>query len=727
MSDYVMLQGKFKYILFRNEENFYTVAKFHDEIENDTLTITGYFSSIDEEVSYALKGTYLDHPKYGLQFACLEAKKIAPKDEESYIHYFSGGNFRYIGKKTAKRIVETLGLDCIAKIKEDKSCLDLVPSLTLKQKNSIIENLQQEEEGFEKLIPLLSIAGIGHANLLSIHRFYGKEAFNQVMENPYRLVEDIQGIGFKMADKIGQYLNIDKKDERRIYAYILSLVDKMTMNSGNSFVSYEELLANFMNLSHLDETIFSSVLNQILFRGSLIQEENRIYPLAQYEAEVGIANALSQFPVGSLEDYDKQRLEKEIHALQKELGIIYDETQIQAIHHFFQEDFVILTGGPGTGKTTLVRSFVHLFKRLYPAKVVACCAPTGRAAKHLSEVCDVKATTIHSLLQWNLEANLFQKNEEDPIQADLLIIDEFSMVDQWLFYHILLACGLVKKICVIGDEDQLPSVAPGSLLRDLIVSKQFGYRQLTHIYRQKEGSEVIQLALAIRQESLDLTKFHQDVQFEECAIHEIRPKIQAVIQVALEKGLTLEDIQVIAPMYHGTAGIDALNMSLQDLFNPAKENKKEVQQGLRLFREGDKVMQLKNQPDDDVYNGDIGFIEEIQIDDPKHPEQALIFVLFGDHVVEYSHQNLDKLSLAYCISIHKSQGSEYPMVIVPICAQHRIMLRKRLLYTAVTRSSKYLYIFGSREEFERGSYLEEKNVRKTTLVQRLTQQNSFLW
>ena len=230
MDDLVVLTGKFKYVLFRNEENFYTVAKFHDDTENNLLTITGYFSSIEEEIVYELKGMYLDHPKYGLQFSCIESKKIPPQDKESYITYFSSGTFPSIGKKTAKRIVETLGLDGLAKIKEDPNCLDLVPSLTLKQKNSILENLEKEEDGLEKLIPLLSIAGIGQTNLLSIHRFYGKDAFEKVLENPYRLVEDIQGIGFKMADKIGQYLGIDKKDERRIYAYILSLVDKNYWN-----------------------------------------------------------------------------------------------------------------------------------------------------------------------------------------------------------------------------------------------------------------------------------------------------------------------------------------------------------------------------------------------------------------------------------------------------------------------------------------------------------------
>lgn len=722
MNELEELIGHFQHSYFRNEENFYTVAKFINQSSEDSIIVTGFFGSYDTDRCYVLKGNYVNHPKYGFQFKTESYEIQALVDPSSLAHYLSGSQFPFVGKKTAERVIETLGNDCLLKIKENPSCLDEVVGLSSKQKESLIQGILEEESGFEKLIPFLSVQGIGHRHLIAIYHEYQEEAYQKILENPYRLVEEVHGIGFLTADKLGKKLGIEREDPRRIRAYLYTLLQQISMSSGDSFVYERELAHRFLQKSQLEESVYLEILQKLCFDETIIQEEDRLYPKAQWMAEEGIVHHLSQFPLEELEAYDLSRLEEEIDELQAQCHIQYDERQIEAIHHFFREDFVILTGGPGTGKTTLINAFVSLFRKIYPDLEIACLAPTGRAAKRLGELAHTKSQTLHSMLKWNLETNQFGMNEENPLDVDVLIVDETSMVDPNLFYRLMLASARVKKICLVGDEDQLPSVAPGSLLRDLIQAYPHSYQKLTHIYRQKEGSEVIELARQIRQEEVNLESFHKDVQFYECGIGEYSQAIQQQIEQALDKGLMMEDIQVLSPMYQGSAGIDVLNASLQAVFNPASSAKPEVSFGSKVFRLGDKVLQLKNQPDDDIYNGDIGMIRAV---DPK--AQDCLEVEFGNQVVYYSLDNLDKLALAYCISIHKSQGSEYSFVIVAISGQHRIMLRKRLLYTAITRSSKDLCLLGSKVDFLQGIKRLDQKERKTTLVERFSFQRENVW
>lgn len=721
------LQGKFKYIIFHSEDSLYTVAKFQDNKQAKLLTVTGYFHHLDEEQEYKLDGHYVDHLKFGLQFSCFKYEKVQDNDEKGLIKYLSSSYFQYIGEKTAQKIVSTLGLSCLQMIKENADCLKQVPSLSKKQKESIIKGILKDDDSLEKIIPLLSASGIGQRNIMAIYHFYGDEAYAKIIANPYRLIEDIYGIGFKTADKIGQQIGIAKDDERRIYAYLIALVNNLTMQRGDSYVLYDDLAYKFRAQSHLNNSLFTKIISKIVFNNALIAEENRLYPCLQYEAEKGISQILQTFPKEKLASCNDELLKNEINHLEKDLNIKYDEIQIAAIYHFFKNDFMILTGGPGSGKTTLLRAFVALFNKMYPLLKIVCCAPTGRAAKRLNEVANVNTSTIHSLLQWNLESNEFQRNEDNPIDADVLIIDEFSMVDQYLFYRVLLAAGKLKKICVVGDEDQLPSVSPGSLLHDLIHCHKYAYQKLSYIYRQKEGSEVIQLSNDLRLEKVNLSIFRKDVTFLACLEQMIRPIIQREINTALQNGFTLEDIQVISPMYQGTAGIDALNVSLQEVFNPPTKEKKQIQLMSRILRVGDKVLQLKNQPEKDIYNGDIGFINDIKLEDKAKHQEFSLYVTFNDHIVTYKWENLDELTLAYCISIHKAQGSEYPIVIMAISLQHKIMLKKRLLYTAITRSSRYLKLVGNEEAFLNGIHIVEKKERKTTLQARLIQKEENLW
>ena len=715
----VKLNGKFTYILYHNEASFYTVGKFliNDDLEKQ-ITVTGMLPDVQVDILYNIYGKYIEHPKYGMQFQIETYEKPLPNDKESVIRYLSSIQFEGIGHKTAERIVDTLGEDCLARIKEDEEILKTVPKLTPKHIQSIHDGLTKENEGLEELVRFLNVHGIGIRNLVRLNQTYGKDALQKVKENPYRVIEECDGFGFATADKIAMSLGFAKDDERRLYAYLVALTMDLCMVNGDSYVRLEALEERFLKKTN-GMGDFNELLQEAILKRSLIQEEDRIYPVSQYDSETYIANFLSQFPYSELEPCEETYVHQYLEAMEKDVQISYDPAQVQAIDALFQEPVTIMTGGPGTGKTTVVRAMVTLFHLLYPSSTVVCVAPTGRAAKRLAELTGSSSATIHSLLQWDLESNLFARNEENPIEADLLIVDEFSMVDAYLFSNLLRASRNVKKICIIGDEDQLPSVGPGSVLRDLIGCEQFPVIRLNHIYRQKSGSDVIALAHAINEGNVNLEEYNNDVAFFPCSEYEIKKNVLNVVNGAIEKGYSIEDIQVVSPMYKGSAGIDVLNNALQEYFNPAAGNKKEIKVGYMTFREGDKILQLKNQPDDDVYNGDIGILVEIVDASESESHKPTLVVDFQGNFVEYGQDAYQVITLAYCISIHKSQGSEYPIVIMPFAHAHGRMLQKKLIYTAVTRAKKALVMLGDEKTFERGIETIDYHPRKTTLLTRI--------
>lgn len=717
----IRLNGKFTYILYRNEENYYTVAKFRINDQNEkTITVTGTMTSVQTDILYNVFGKYVEHPRYGMQFALQSYEKPLPSEREGIIRYLSGIQFPGVGKKTAEKIVEALGEDTLTMIRQDPLCLRTIPDLSEKVIESITEGIRVEEDGMEELIRFLNIHGIGMRNLVRLNKAYGKKALEKISENPYRVIEDCDGFGFATADKIAMSLGFSEADERRLHAFLVSLVSDMTMSSGDSYLLHDELKAEYEKQTKGIDSDFDAILEMAVGRGLLYSEEDRIYPKAQYEAETYIASYLQNFPYQKMPECEESVLESYLKALQKDVGIEYDESQAHAIRSFFQNDIQIITGGPGTGKTTVVRALVRLFHLMYPEYTIVCAAPTGRAAKRLAELTDTNAATIHSLLQWDLESNTFGKNEEEPIVCDLLIVDEFSMVDNWLLYNLLKAGHNIRRICLIGDEDQLPSVGPGSVLRDLTDSNTIPVCRLQYIYRQKNGSDVIALAHAVRDGHVDPSLYSGEVRFIECSRNAIRNGILDIVRLYLENGYKIDDIQVLSPMYNGNAGINVLNNALQECFNPPSEDKAEYRHGYMVFREGDKILQLKNQPDDDVYNGDIGILEEIV--DAKHSEDrtTTLYVNFQDNIVEYKQEGLDRITLAYAISVHKSQGSEYPVVIMPFSWQHAYMLQKKLIYTAVTRARRALILLGEQSAFEKGIATAERYVRKTTLCSRIS-------
>ena len=717
--DLLKLNGKFTYILFRNEDNFYTVAKFLINDENEkSITVVGYFLDITLDIFYNIYGQYTENEKYGLQFTVNNYELPLPEEEDSIIKYLSGSQFPTIGKKTAQKVVECLGHDCLKEIKNNNDILDRVEGLSDKHKSVIIEGLNKTDEGFEDLIQFLNISGIGYRNLIRLNRTYGKEALKKLKENPYRVIEECDGFGFALADKIGKYLGISADDERRLFALLVQMVMDHCMASGDSYILEGDLVEKFNKATEEYNSDFEYLLNKAIEKNLLIKENNRIYPISQYDAEIYISNFLSTFPRIQLDNYKSQTIEQHLEAFGKEIGIVYDDIQKEAIHNFFDNDFLIITGGPGTGKTTIVRAITELYRNLYPASSFACLAPTGRAAKRLSELTDSDATTIHSLLKWDLESNTFGVNEDNPLLLDLLIIDEFSMVDQWLFYNLLKASGGVKKICIIGDEDQLPSVGPGAVFRDILETNLFKTIRLTKIYRQDSGSGVVSLSQDIRNGFID-ESYSSDVLFYECNIESIKSNVQRIVNEALKKGYDLNDIQVLSPMHPGVGGIDVLNNALQEQFNPKEKGKKEIKIGYTTLREGDKILQLKNQPDDDVYNGDIGTLIEIIDKEESITGRTIVIVDFQGIIVEYNPDNFNNITLAYCISVHKSQGSEYPIVIIPFTYKMSIMLQRKLIYTGVTRAKSSLVILGELGAMQKGVSIIEKHPRATTLKNRI--------
>lgn len=714
------ISGEFEHIIYRQEENFFTVARFeiHDKSEK-TILITGHFDQVEKGALYHLEGEYVEHPRYGMQFKVYYAKKVQPTDFDSLVRYFSSPIFPGIGEKMAKELVDTLGEEVIERIQEDPSCLNLVAKLNDKKKEVILEGIKGNKEDFGEITKFFMHHGLGIRNIIRLNRAYGVETIQKISENPYRVVEEVDGFGFKTADKIAMSMGFEKDHPLRLKALLGSLVLDLCMATGDSYVFKEWLYKEFIKHIAISEDEFETYLRELGVARQIRVEDQRVYPISQYDSEQGISDFLSTFPIESLDPFNPEKLKEALDHIQEKLNIQYDQKQIEAIQCFFEKDFMILTGGPGTGKTTVVRGMISIFKELYPQASISCCAPTGRAAKRLSELTEVDAQTIHSLLKWDLETNSFGKNPTDPLFIDLLIIDEFSMVDHWLFYNLVRAGARIKKICVIGDEDQLASVGPGCVLKDLIESELFPVARLTHIFRQKNGSDVVELSSQIREGYFDFSQFKKDVAFFSCSQYEVKQHVVHIVKQALERGFELKDVQVLACMYQGVAGIDRLNNALQEAFNPSAEDKREWKVGYRTYREQDKVLQLKNLPDDGVYNGDIGTIVDITYPAESETKQVSFLIDFDGVFVDYGPEQFEVITHAYCISVHKSQGSEYPIVIMPIVQSYARMLQRKLIYTGITRAKKSLILLGEEKAIQTGVDQVELHVRKTTLKERL--------
>ncbi len=713
----VEIKGEFKNVIYHNDSSFFTVARFVDEDTMESITVSGNFVELQKDITYKLQGDYVEHPKYGFQFNCLSYQKILPSDYDSQIAFLASPIFPGIGEKLATLIVDTLGEGVFERINEDPTCLDSIKGVTTKKKAAIVEGLRNNGD-LEELIGFFSVAGIGMRTILKLKAQYGDEVMNITNANPYQFAEEVDGFGFASSEKIANHINFDMHSFERSRAALICLVMDECFKRGDSYLPVDELENLLMKrLGHNDfnmEKLLDSVQNSEM----LYVEEDRIYHHSQYKAEIEVAKYFAGFLTDQDLTISEKKIERYIEETEVGNGITYDETQRQAIDTFIRKSFMILTGGPGTGKTTIVKGMIDLYKKVYPNRAIAICAPTGRAAKRLSELTGCEATTIHRMLKWNIESNEFAMDEDNPLPYELLVIDEFSMVDPYLLAQVCKAGRNFTKILFIGDEDQLPSVSPGATLRDFMECNLFPIVRLTNIYRQSEGSDVVKIAHDIKMNCFEGVDGLNDVKLYNSDPYNARKLVSQIIGFAIDKGYDMSQIQVLAPKYAGTNGIDALNSDIQALFNPPSEEKKELKIGHKVFREGDKILQLKNQMDDDVYNGDIGILMEIIHKNESTDNMEKVLVNYDGNVVTYSGDTLINITHAYCISIHKSQGSEYNIVIMPILKEYYGMLSKKLIYTGITRAKNALMFVGSPETLKNGLSIYERE-RKTTLKERL--------
>lgn len=728
-------------IYFSSPSNYYKVIlveikETNGDYDENNVVITGNFGRIQESSSYKFYGEFTNHPKYGMQFNAKRYENSQPSTSIALISYLSGPSFKGVGKKSAERIVDKLGVDAIDRIVEDPTVLNLVDKLSKKQKDTIKE-IVTTEYGMQKIILSLNKYGIDNALAYKIYGKYKEKTHEIIQENPYQLIKDIEGIGFNRADVIAEKLDIAPDAPERMEAAILYVLYSLSNNTGDTFSYKEALIKNTIfelekSQRFLIEEEWVEESLEKLLKDQLIYEEAGRYSLASlYYAEWSIVNSLDKLLSERVEKVSKKNYQKKIKDIEKKLGIQYGDSQKEAIREAMESSVFILTGGPGTGKTTVLEGIVHLYAELNDLSLdpysykdksfpILLAAPTGRAAKRMKETTELPASTIHRMLGLTADEEDLLEDSGYRLEGHLLIIDEMSMVDTFLANQLFNAIPRGMKVILVGDQDQLPSVGPGQVFRDLIESNTIPQKELREIYRQEDDSSIIALSHEIKNDHLpkDLLERKSDRNFFPARVNNAVMVIEKIVEKAIQRGYTSKDIQVLAPMYKGAAGINLLNERLQEIFNPNDGTRTEVNYMKQLYRIGDKVLQLQNDPENNVFNGDIGYIVGINKANHSGVKTDELIIDFDSNEVSYLRSNWKNITLAYCCSIHKAQGSEYDLVILPMLSAYGRMLKKDLLYTAVTRASQSLSLVGEPEAFIK-SLQSQQNLRNTSLRERL--------
>lgn len=733
------IQGEIVFTIYENAQEHFSIAKIkiHDTNEmykEKEIVGKGHFINLQKGVIYQFYGQLTHHAKFGLQYDITSYQTFVPETEEAVIAYLSSDIFQGIGKKTAQSIVEYLGEHAIKKILDDPNVLNDLAHLNKKVKENLISTLQ-ENQGFEAVAVALTRYGIGLKMAQVLYKQYGEETLSIIHENPYQFIYDIEGFGFLAADKIAEINKMDKANAHRLRASCIYAL-QMSMNEGHVFLPIEECLEKMHDILLISSITDDELMEHITYldnEKSIILQDDCVYLASLYYAEDNFSGHIERILKKEIKaDTTDAELMKWIGEIEEEEVISYGTEQFEAIKRAIESKLMLLTGGPGTGKTTVIKGILKVYAKMHDVSLdrhdyksqadfpFILTAPTGRAAKRLQESTGIKATTIHRLLGWDGHKN-FEKNEHEQLSGSFLIIDEFSMVDIWLANQLFKAVPNHMQILMVGDEDQLPSVGPGEVLADLFSSNLIPNVTLNEVYRQKEGSKIIQLAHLIKQDHLSLSDLEKakDFSFISCSTHQVVDVVTTIIQKATAKGIDMNDVQILAPMYKTAAGINAINQQIQEIVNPKSKTKRERQIKDTTYRVGDRVIQLVNQPDDGVYNGDIGEIVQIFRAKETEDKQEQILIAFDDNEVLYTRTDFFNFTHAYCISIHKSQGSEFPIVVLPVVRAYRRMLRKNLLYTAITRSKQSLILCGEMDEFLKGIETLDTNTRYTTLQERL--------
>ena len=723
------IKGTISKIIYRNNSNGYTVGlikiKESDEEVGKIETFTGVLPEFNEKTIYQLNGTFTTHNKYGYQFQVDSFEIVLPEKKDELVDFLSSDLFP-IGEKTAKKIVGSFGEDTIDVILNNKEKLLEIPRLGIERINKI-NNILKEYQSTSNIVLELNRMGFNTKDSLMLLNKYKDKVIRIIDNNIYDLIDNIN-LNFKEIDTIAINNKYDLYDERRIEALIIYLLNEITFEQGDTYSFFQEIYNSIIKyLPDLKSEDLEYYLLKLSKQKRVVIKKEKYYLKELYDAEEYIADRI--YRLNNMERRKLPKLKEKIKELEQKIGITYDESQKNAIINSLNNNFTITTGGPGTGKTTIIKGIIRMLVdtcHISPQNI-ALLAPTGRASRKLIEVCNIPAYTIHKYLGWDKDNNTFSHNEINVCKEEYIIVDEASMIDTMLMFSLLKGTRLDSKFIFIGDYYQLPSVSQGQVLKDMIDSEVLDVIKLNNLYRQKDGNYIINLAHEIKNKELSdnfLTK-KEDYNFIEVDNDYVLTSIKDIILKALEKGYREKDIQVLAPMYKSQNGIDNLNKMLQEIFNPKSNDKNELIVGNKIYREGDKILELVNDSDNSISNGDLGYIINITNKEKNDNKKNEIIVDFDGNIVSFSPDKFINITHGYAISVHKSQGGEFNMVIIPFVNSFKRMLYNKLIYTAVTRAKSKLILIGSREAFVYGVNNDYVNNRKTTLKEMLIKKYDY--
>lgn len=723
------IKGTISKIIYRNNSNGYTVGlikiKESDEEVGKIETFTGVLPEFNEKTIYQLNGTFTTHNKYGYQFQVDSFEIVLPEKKDELVDFLSSDLFP-IGEKTAKKIVGAFGEDTIDVILNNKEKLLEIPRLGIERINKI-NNILKEYQSTSNIVLELNRMGFNTKDSLMLLNKYKDKVIRIIDNNIYDLIDNIN-LNFKEIDTIAINNKYDLYDERRIEALIIYLLNEITFEQGDTYSFFQEIYSYIIKyLPDLKSEDLEYYLLKLSKQKRVVIKKEKYYLKELYDAEEYIADRI--YRLNNMERRKLPKLKEKIKELEQKIGITYDESQKNAIINSLNNNFTITTGGPGTGKTTIIKGIIRMLVdtcHISPQNI-ALLAPTGRASRKLIEVCNIPAYTIHKYLGWDKDNNTFSHNEINVCKEEYIIVDEASMIDTMLMFSLLKGTRLDSKFIFIGDYYQLPSVSQGQVLKDMIDSEVLDVIKLNNLYRQKDGNYIINLAHEIKNKELSdnfLTK-KEDYNFIEVDNDYVLTSIKDIILKALEKGYREKDIQVLAPMYKSQNGIDNLNKMLQEIFNPKSNDKNELIVGNKIYREGDKILELVNDSDNSISNGDLGYIINITNKEKNGNKKNEIIVDFDGNIVSFSPDKFINITHGYAISVHKSQGGEFNMVIIPFVNSFKRMLYNKLIYTAVTRAKSKLILIGSREAFIYGVNNDYVNNRKTTLKEMLIKKYDY--